>query len=421
MTAEENIKFRESITKQKFKEWLGYDLNLENPKTFNEKIQWLKLYHHDPLITKCADKYLVREYIKEKIGEEYLIPLLGVWDKVEDIDFDALPNQFVLKINWGCSQNIIVKDKSQFDIEDAKNKLNSWLNPFSNNYYWTYEWSYKNINPKIICEKYIEQMDGNLYDYKVFCFNGKAKYIGLYLNRGTDNFISIFYDTNWKRQNFTRGKTDTELEIEEPAILDNMLKVSSILANSFPHVRVDFYNIKDKLLFGELTFYTAAGLGRFEPVEWDYKFAELLELPKEKNIEYDWLSREELIKQCSIIEPISYQYKEMQNTININNNLINEQKNIINDKNNLINHIYEENNKLSAQIETLNNLTEELKLKSSWFRLFSISNNKEYIQIVLFGIKLTLKINENVINKIAWWIPVKKWRDNFRDKFRSFY
>ena len=139
MKTKENIKFREDIIKKQFKEALGYELNLENPKTYNEKLQWLKLYYHNPLMTKCADKYLAREYIKEKIGEEYLIPLIGVWDKVEDIDFNSLPKQFVLKVNWGSGQNIIVKDKSKLNIEETKNKLNGWLKPFSNHYYYSYE------------------------------------------------------------------------------------------------------------------------------------------------------------------------------------------------------------------------------------------------------------------------------------------
>ena len=155
MNIYDNIRFREEKIKKQFKEALGYELNLENPKTYNEKLQWLKLYYHNPLMTKCADKYLAREYIKEKIGEEYLVPLIGVWDKVEDIDFNSLPKQFVLKVNWGSGQNIIVKDKSKLNIEETKNKLNGWLKPFSNHYYYSYEWQYKDIEPKIICEKNI--------------------------------------------------------------------------------------------------------------------------------------------------------------------------------------------------------------------------------------------------------------------------
>ena len=192
MNIVDNYKFRENIIKKQFKEALGYELNLENPKTFNEKIQWLKLYYHNPLITKCADKFKVRDYIKEKIGEEYLIPLIGVWDKVEDIDFASLPEQFVLKVNWGSGMNIIVKDKSKLDIEDTKKKLKKWINPFSNHYYYSFEYSYKHIEPKIICEKYIEQVDGDLFDYKLTCFNSKVIYIEVHAFRYTENHTGAF-------------------------------------------------------------------------------------------------------------------------------------------------------------------------------------------------------------------------------------
>ena len=426
MTKEENIRFREEIIKEQFRNALGYELNLENPKTFNEKLQWLKLYYHDPLMTKCADKYLVREYIKETIGEEYLIPLIGVWNKVEDIDFDSLPNQFVLKVNWGSGQNIIVKDKSQLNIEEAKNQLRYWMLPTSNHYYYSYEWAYKNIKPKIICEKYIEQTDGNLFDYKIFCFNGEPKYIQVDIDRFT-NHKRCFYDINWNKLNF---KTHILFEfyadeVKKPDNLNKMLSFCRILSKQFNHVRVDFYTIDNKLYFGELTFYHGNGIEQFSIEEWDYKFGELLKLPKEKRQEYDVLDREDIIKEACNLEPIVKRYRDLEYNLhctNINNNTLNYE---INTKNDTINALNNEITNCRNTINYINNQTEDLKLNLYWFsllsifgiQLFAVSNNAKYLRLTLLGIKLTFKINEESINKIAWWIPIKHLRNRFRNKF----
>ena len=354
MTVEENLKFREKIIKRQFKERVGYDLNLEDPKTFNEKIQWLKLYYHDPLMTKCADKYLVREYIKEKIGEKYLIPLLGVWDKPEDIDFDSLPNQFVLKVNWGCGQNIIVKDKSKLDIINTIEKLKYWLEPFSNHYYNSYEWAYKNIKPKIICEKYIEQIDGNLVDYKVFCFNGEAKYIQVDVDRFTDHKRCI-YDLDWIKQEF---KTEDSFElyykdVNRPDNLNTIIYISKILSSQFYNARVDLYDVNRNIYFGELTFSHGNGMEVFSDIKWDYKFGELLELPKEKKIEYDILDKNSIIDQSIILEPISVKYKELEKDS-----------------------VYKDKYK---------------KLKNNFFALFGFLNEDDYFTLVIFGIKIIFK------------------------------
>ncbi|MEI0566355.1 ATP-grasp fold amidoligase family protein, partial [Brachyspira pulli] len=353
-------------------------------------------------------------FIKETIGEEYLIPLIGVWDRVEDIDFDKLPNQFVLKINWGSGQNIIVKDKSKLDIEGTKVKLRYWMEPASNHYYYSYEWSYKNIEPKIICEQYIEQTDGNLFDYKVYCFNGEPKYIGVYVDRWSDNFTSVFYNDKWVKQDFNRIVSHIDKEIEKPILLDKMLYISSILSKYFHHVRVDFYQINNKLFFGELTLYTSAGIGKFEPQEWDYKFGELLELPKEKKQEYDVLDREDIIKEACNLEPIVKQYRDLEYNFHCTNinNTINSLNNELTNYNNTIKYIRHKN--------------EELKLNLNWLsilsifgiQLFAISNNSKYLRLTILGIKLTFKINEESINKIAWWIPIKSLRNKFRTKFK---
>ena len=389
MQTKENIKFREDIIKKQFKEALGYELNLENPKSFNEKIQWLKLYYHNPLMTKCADKYLAREYIKEKIGEEYLIPLIGVWDKVEDIDFNSLPKQFVLKVNWGSGQNIIVKDKSKLNIEETKNKLNDWLKPFSNHYYYSYEWQYKDIEPKIICEKYIEQMDGDLFDYKLTCFNGRVIYIELHINSSMQNHKRCFYSLDWIKQDFTQQAFDTyEQEIPKPIILDELIKLANILSSEFPNVRVDFYILNNRIYFGELTFSDGNGLNLFIPQSYDYKFGELLELPKEKRIEYNFSDRETFIKQSCILEPVSFEYKRLERELSLKNK------------------------------ETIsNNDYQKLRLNCNWWTLFGISNNSEYLRLTLFGIRISIKMNKEKVDKLAWFIPVRKWRENFRNKF----
>lgn len=261
-----------------FKNRTGYNLNLDNPKTFNEKLQWLKLYDHNPLMTICADKYKVRDYVKDKIGEEYLIPLLGVWDNPDEIDFSSLPNQFVLKVNWGIGQNIIVKDKSQLNVRDAKEKLRNWLRPESNHYYPGLEWSYKNIKPKIICEEYLEQLNGDLYDYKFLCYNGIAKNLFVVSDRFRNKYID-FYDVNWERLPFTRVFNNSPKGINKPDNFDKLIQLSEKLAKPFTFVRVDFYSIENKIHFGELTFYPGNGVESFEPIEWDYKLGDLIELP----------------------------------------------------------------------------------------------------------------------------------------------
>lgn len=266
------------IIKHRFKKIMGYSPNIDNPKTFNEKLQWLKLYNEDPLLTKCADKYLVREYVKEKIGEEYLIPLLGVWDKPEDIDFDKLPDKFVLKVNWGSGQNIIVKDKSTLDIKETKEKLRNWLKPESNHYYHGFEWCYKNIQPKIIAEEYMEQFNKDLYDYKFLSYNGKVKNLFIVSDRFNNKYID-WYDKDYNFLPFTRVYKNSPTGIPKPQNFDKMLKLAEILSKDFIFARVDFYSLESKIYFGEITFYPGNGQEKFEPPEWDYKLGEMLELP----------------------------------------------------------------------------------------------------------------------------------------------
>ena len=254
-------------------------LNLDNPRTFNEKIQWLKLYDSTPIKTRLADKYLVRDWVKEKIGEQYLIPLLGVYDKFEDIDFAKLPNQFVIKCNHGSSWNIIVTDKSKLDLNDAKAKLNKWLNSnfaFSHGY----ELHYRDIEPKIIIEKYIEELGTALYDYRFFCCDGKVQQIWVDVFSGTPQHKRKIYDVNWKELNFTVKWPRLESNIEKPKNLAKMISLAETMAEGFALVRVDFYDVNNRIYFGEMTFTSMSGIGKFSSLQASLKLASKIKLPE---------------------------------------------------------------------------------------------------------------------------------------------
>lgn len=254
-------------------------LNLDYPQTFNEKIQWLKLYDSTPIKTRLADKYLVREWVKEKIGEEYLIPLLGVYDKFEDIDFEALPDQFVIKCNHGSGWNIIVKDKSKLDLKTTKEKLDRWMHT---NFAFQagYELHYKNIIPKIVIEQYIEEIKNALYDYRFFCSYGDVKQIWLDVYSGTPNHKRKIYDKNWNELKFTVKWPRLEMDIKKPEELDKMIRFSEILSKEFSLVRVDFYLINNHIYFGEMTFTSMSGIGQFDPEKEDLNLGNMITLPK---------------------------------------------------------------------------------------------------------------------------------------------
>lgn len=259
---------------------MGKKLNLDNPKTFNEKIQWLKLYYRDSKYTDYVDKYKVREYIEAKLGQEYLIPLLGVYEKVEDINWDELPDKFVLKCTHGSHCNIICKDKNQLDIERAKKKLSKWMNK---SWYWFgREWPYKNVDRKIVCEAFMvdEQFD-DLPDYKFMCFNGEPKLVLVCRNRTEESSGNYdFYDINWNLTDIKRPNQPSSLEpIKKPESFDVMVKFAKKLAEGFPFSRIDFYEVNGKVYFGEITFFPASGLGEFSPKEYDEELGKWIVLP----------------------------------------------------------------------------------------------------------------------------------------------
>lgn len=267
-----------SYLKLKFWACMNKKLDLNNPKTYNEKLQWLKLYDRNPEYTKMVDKYEVRKYIAEKIGEEYLIPLLGVWDSVDEIDFDSLPNEFVLKCTHDSGGIVICKDKLNLNIEEARKKLNKCLK--SKFYYKTREWPYKNVKPRVIAEKYmIDESGTELKDYKLFCFDGKPELMFVATGRPHDTRFD-FFDMDFNHLPFVNGHPYADREIIRPSGLDEMAKLARILSDGLTHVRIDFYDINGKVYFGEITFFHHSGIVPFEPEEWDYKLGDKIKLGK---------------------------------------------------------------------------------------------------------------------------------------------
>lgn len=266
-----------------FREALGKYPDLKNPKTFNEKLQWLKLYDRQPRYTQMVDKYAVRQFISEKLGEEYLIPLLGVWDCFEDIDFNALPNQFVLKPTHTSGNIFICRDKRAIDYSRLRHEVNRWL---KRRYYWVHrEWPYKNIKPRIIAEEYIEDSKHKeLRDYKFFCFNGvvKAMFIASDRQKEGEETKFDFFDANFNHLNIKQGHPNSTVLPDKPEKLDEMKRMAETLSKNMPHVRVDFYEVNGKVYFGEYTFYHFSGMVPFEPEEWDYTFGSWLTLPDKK-------------------------------------------------------------------------------------------------------------------------------------------
>lgn len=260
---------------------MGYKLDLDNSKTFSEKLQWLKLYNRKPEYTQMVDKYAAKKYVANIIGEEYIIPTLGVWDRFEDIDFDKLPKQFVLKTTHdGGSYGIVIcKDKDVIDYKAAKKTINRSLRRCS--YKVMREWPYKNIKRRIIAEEYLKCIGNtDLVDYKFFCFNGDVKCCQVISGRDTTMSID-FFDKKWDHLPFHEPRIypfSKEI-IERPNNYDEMWQLASKLSKNHPFLRVDFYSIGDQIYFGELTFFPTSGFGGFYPVEWDYTFGSWIELP----------------------------------------------------------------------------------------------------------------------------------------------
>lgn len=262
----------------KYEILMNSKLNLENPKTFNEKLQWLKLYDRKDIYTIMADKYAAKKYISNLIGEKYIIPTLGIYSNFDEIDFMKLPNKFVIKCTHDSGGLVICKDKSKLNIKSAKNKINKCL---SQNYYYTNrEWVYKNIEPKIIIEKYI---DGLEFDYRFYCFEGTPKYIYVYTEKeiGSDK-PSIencdIYNIKWEKQEFHNKSLPSKNGVLKPKLLDEMIKISKKISKNTHFLRVDFYYINGKIYLSELTFYPGAGFSKFYPEKYDYNLGSLIKI-----------------------------------------------------------------------------------------------------------------------------------------------
>ena len=264
-----------------YKKVFGKSLNLSNPVTFNEKIQWLKLYDHNPEYTTLVDKFAVKQLVADAIGKEYVVPTLGIWKHYDDIDFNKLPNRFVLKCTHdsGCVE--IVNDKTTLNHAITRDRFEKILK--INYYNYTKEWPYKNVPPQIIAEEYLEDYQGanELSDYKLFFFSGDCKAILVCQHRfSADGLRMTFYDPEWKRFDFTRGSDRTFYpSVEKPAQLDRIIEIGQVLAKEYPLVRMDFYIAHDHVYFGEYTFYPSSGFMKFYPDSWDHVFGDWVELP----------------------------------------------------------------------------------------------------------------------------------------------
>lgn len=259
----------------------GKKLDLKNPKTFNEKIQWLKLYDHTELRTRLMDKYSVKEWVKNKIGAEYVIPLIAVYDDVEEIAFDKLPEPYVLKCtnSSGGRSIVIVKDKSKLNIEEAKFELNKMMK--YNLAYQIPNFHYRDIPTMIIAEEYMEDASGELIDYKFFCFDGEPKYIQVDRDRFI-NHVRRLYDIDWQPQEFlSKYPLDPKI-LDRPEYLPEMIEIAKKLSEGFIHVRVDLYCVDGKVYFGEMTFNHGAGVETWYPDTADYDLGKLIRLPIEK-------------------------------------------------------------------------------------------------------------------------------------------
>ena len=269
--------------KQWYKDNKNEELNLNNPITFCQKIQWLKIFDRNPLKTILADKFLVKKWVENKIGIEYIIPTIGVWDKFENIDFNLLPEKFVLKCNHGSGMNLIVTNKSNINMEIEKKKFNNWMDinfAFVNGL----ELEYKNISRKIIAEEYIENINGDIFDYKLWCFNGICDYIMVLSDRKKELKMS-FYDKNWNFLPYHYMKRHNE-PFKKPNNLNKLLKLGEILSNEFKFVRVDFYILNNQTIkFGEMTFHPYSGIEHWENIKTDEIFGKKLKIKNNKNLD----------------------------------------------------------------------------------------------------------------------------------------
>lgn len=258
----------------------GYKLNLSYPKTYNEKLQWIKLYDHNPLMPKCCDKFTVREYVASKGCSNILNELYWEGFNPEDIPFDQLPDKYVIKVTHGSTFNIIIKDSSQVNRKEIIKKCKKWLRAKFLPCYG--EWFYGVERPRVIVEKYLDDHTGRLRDYKVYCFNGQPKYIGVDTGDSAGTHFKDIYDVDWNMlEGYEMAYPNSGIAIEKPKVLNTLLSYAHILSEDFLHARVDFYIAEDHIIFGEITFTNSAGFGRVEPKEFALDMGNSIKLPRE--------------------------------------------------------------------------------------------------------------------------------------------
>ena len=270
----------EAYIKLRYYAVFGRMPDLKNPKTFNEKLQWLKLHDRKPIYSTMVDKYEAKKYVASIIGDKYIIPTLGLWEKFDDIDFDSLPEQFVLKCTHDSGGLAICKDKSTFDRQKAKKKIEESLK--QKFFYFGREWPYKDVKPRIIAEKYMEDKEtGELSDYKFFTFDGEAKALFIATERQVvgEDVKFDFYDMDFKHLDFRQGHENAKIYPKKPKTFEAMKELAEKLSKGIPHVRVDFYEVNGETYFGELTFAHFSGFVPFNPSEWDTTFGEWLKIP----------------------------------------------------------------------------------------------------------------------------------------------
>lgn len=269
---------KEKYIEKHFQKRSNYKLNLHNPQTFNEKLQWLKLYWYDEKAIKYVDKFEFRKQIMKLKLNDYLNDIYGVYDRVDQINLNDLPNQFVFKSTHSSGQVIICKDKNNMNWKKVKKQMKFWLK--SNHYYNSFEWVYKNLKPRIICEKLIEsETNSPPKDYKFFCFDGEPKYFYIASNRTMNNTKFDFYNMKFNKINVQQQYPNSDKVFSKPLEFKEMVEIARKLSKGFPHARVDLYNENGKIIIGEMTFFHLSGNKPFSPMKFDYELGSYLKLP----------------------------------------------------------------------------------------------------------------------------------------------
>ena len=284
------VRFGGCLSDKTFIRWTyylnhGHSLNLDNPQRYTEKLQWLKLFYRDPMWTKMVDKYAVKDIVREKVGDRYVVPTIAVWDSPHEINWDALPNQFVLKTNHDSGNNgvFIVKDKSKIDKSRLIHRINKSLSTDTSEA--GREWPYRDVKRCVFAEKYLEDATGELRDYKFFCFDGKVKYLFIATERQSGGEVKFdYFDADFNHLDIMQRHPMSGKKIEKPAMFEQMNELAAKLSKGLPEVRVDLYEVDGQIYFGEYTFFHHGGIAPFHPDKWDFVWGEQIDLPKANNV-----------------------------------------------------------------------------------------------------------------------------------------